>query len=51
VARQLRARGFDAVALKGGYDAWRAAYPVEPKDATSLLGSTPNMPERGKMNP
>jgi hypothetical protein len=31
VARQLQALGFDAAALKGGYAAWRAAYPVEPK--------------------
>jgi rhodanese-related sulfurtransferase len=34
VARQLRALGFEAAALKGGYAAWRAAYPVEPKVAT-----------------
>jgi len=31
VARQLLGLGFDAAALKGGYAAWRAAYPVEPK--------------------
>jgi len=31
VARQLLALGFDAAALMGGYKAWRAAYPVEPK--------------------
>jgi hypothetical protein len=31
VARQLQALGFDAAALKGGYTAWRAAYPVETK--------------------
>jgi hypothetical protein len=31
VARQLLALGFDAAALTGGYQAWRAAYPVEPK--------------------
>jgi hypothetical protein len=31
VARQLLALGFDAAALAGGYQAWRAAYPVEPK--------------------
>jgi rhodanese-related sulfurtransferase len=31
VARQLLALGFDAAALKGGYQAWRAAYPVESK--------------------
>jgi rhodanese-related sulfurtransferase len=30
VAQQLRSLGFDAAALKGGFDAWRAAYPVEP---------------------
>jgi rhodanese-related sulfurtransferase len=33
VARKLLALGFDAAALKGGYTAWRAAYPVEPKEA------------------
>jgi hypothetical protein len=31
VARQLRELGFDAVALKGGYNAWRARYPIESK--------------------
>jgi rhodanese-related sulfurtransferase len=31
VARQLIALGFDAAALQGGYAAWRAAQPVEPK--------------------
>jgi rhodanese-related sulfurtransferase len=31
VARQLRQLGFDAVALAGGYNAWRATHPVEPK--------------------
>ena len=31
MARQLLALGFDAAALTGGYHAWRAAYPVEPK--------------------
>jgi rhodanese-related sulfurtransferase len=31
VARHLRQRGFDAVALAGGYNAWRATHPVEPK--------------------
>jgi hypothetical protein len=31
VARQLRMHGFDAAALLGGYDAWRAMYSVEPK--------------------
>jgi rhodanese-related sulfurtransferase len=30
-ARLLQSLGFDAAALKGGYNAWRAAYPVEPK--------------------
>jgi rhodanese-related sulfurtransferase len=32
VAQQLRALGFDAAALQGGFDAWRAEYPVEPTD-------------------
>jgi rhodanese-related sulfurtransferase len=31
VARQLRQAGIDAAALKGGYNAWRATHPVEPK--------------------
>jgi len=31
VARQLLALGFDAAALQGGYQAWRATYPVEAK--------------------
>jgi hypothetical protein len=35
VARQLLALGFDAAALAGGYQAWRAAYPVEPKGRSS----------------
>jgi rhodanese-related sulfurtransferase len=30
VARELRSLGFEASALDGGYNAWRAAYPVEP---------------------
>jgi rhodanese-related sulfurtransferase len=33
VARQLRQLGFDADALQGGYEAWRAKYPVAPKPA------------------
>jgi rhodanese-related sulfurtransferase len=33
VARQLRTLGFDAAALAGGYAAWSAKYPVEPKQA------------------
>lgn len=28
--------GFDAAALEGGYNAWRAAYPVEPKNSSRL---------------
>ena len=30
VASQLRSEGFEAVALEGGFDAWRREYPVEP---------------------
>jgi hypothetical protein len=30
VARQLRSLGFQAAALKGGWEAWRAEQPVEP---------------------
>jgi rhodanese-related sulfurtransferase len=33
VARQLQASGIDAAVLAGGYNAWRAAHPVEPKSA------------------
>jgi hypothetical protein len=33
VARQLIGLGFEAAALEGGYAAWRARYPVEPKGA------------------
>ena len=29
-AQQLRYRGFDAVALKGGFETWRSLYPTEP---------------------
>jgi rhodanese-related sulfurtransferase len=32
VARQLKSLGFDAAALLGGYNAWQALYPVEPKE-------------------
>jgi hypothetical protein len=31
-------RGFDAAALLGGYHAWRATYPVEPKGSGAALG-------------
>jgi len=30
-------RGFDAAALLGGYDAWRAVYPVEPKGSGAVV--------------
>jgi hypothetical protein len=36
VARQLLSLGFDAAALAGGYNAWRAAYPVEAKGGVQL---------------
>jgi len=35
VARQLRALGFDAAALLGGFNAWRANHPVEPTEAAA----------------
>jgi hypothetical protein len=35
VAQQLQSLGFDAAALLGGYEAWRATYPVEAKRAVS----------------
>jgi rhodanese-related sulfurtransferase len=31
VAQQLQDLGFEARALLGGYDAWKAQYPVEDK--------------------
>jgi rhodanese-related sulfurtransferase len=34
VARQLIELGFDAVALEGGYNAWRQRFPVEAKGET-----------------
>jgi len=37
VARQLQRSGIDAVALAGGFDAWRAAHPVEPKVTGAAL--------------
>jgi rhodanese-related sulfurtransferase len=39
VARQLIALGFDAAALQGGYAAWRATQPVEPKAAIPIKGA------------
>lgn len=30
MALQLKSKGWDAAALDGGLDAWRADYPVEP---------------------
>ncbi|HET8906824.1 MAG TPA: hypothetical protein VFN11_07655 [Ktedonobacterales bacterium] len=36
MARTLREKGFDARALLGGYNAWRSAYPVEPKSKPDL---------------
>ncbi|HEY7091793.1 MAG TPA: hypothetical protein VH393_01350 [Ktedonobacterales bacterium] len=41
MALQLRRLGFDAVALAGGYAAWRAAYPVEPKGAAPDPAGSP----------
>lgn len=36
MAQKLRALGWEAAALEGGLDAWRAAgYPVEPAAATA----------------
>jgi hypothetical protein len=37
VARQLRALGFDARALAGGYNAWRRAYDVEPTAPSAFV--------------
>jgi rhodanese-related sulfurtransferase len=32
VARRLNKLGFKAAALEGGFDAWKARYPVEPAE-------------------
>ena len=32
MALELKAKGFDAAALEGGLDAWRAGHEVEPID-------------------
>lgn len=42
VARQLQSEGFQAAALKGGYPAWAAQYPVEPKSALINPGMIPS---------
>lgn len=39
VSRRLKAMGFEASALKGGYKAWEAQYPVEPKGRAALTMS------------
>jgi rhodanese-related sulfurtransferase len=36
VARYLNSKGFDAAALVGGYNAWHASYPVEPKGTVTI---------------
>jgi hypothetical protein len=41
VARELRALGFDAAALQGGYNAWRETYPVEPKRESRMTLHAP----------
>lgn len=42
VARQLQSEGFQAAALKGGYPAWAAQYPVEAKSALINPGMIPS---------
>lgn len=37
--------GFEAVALTGGYNAWRATQPVEPKHSRFVV-SQEQMPEQ-----
>ena len=45
MAQYLRERGYAAFALKGGYQAWKAAgYPLEPKEvevATTMADVCP----------
>ena len=36
VSRRLKALGFEASALRGGYKAWEALYPVEPKGLVAI---------------
>jgi rhodanese-related sulfurtransferase len=36
VSRFLESRGFHASALKGGYKAWEAEYPIEPKGSVTI---------------
>jgi rhodanese-related sulfurtransferase len=36
VSRRLKALGFEASALKGGYKVWEAQYPVEPKGRAAV---------------
>jgi rhodanese-related sulfurtransferase len=35
----LRSLGFEATALRGGFNAWRAAYPVEPIAEREVVGA------------
>jgi rhodanese-related sulfurtransferase len=35
--QQLRTLGFNASALEGGFNAWRAQYPVEPALKAAII--------------
>jgi 3-mercaptopyruvate sulfurtransferase SseA len=49
VAQFLREQGFDAFALKGGYQAWKAAgYPLEPKQVEMATTIADVCPECGR---
>ena len=41
MARKLNKLGFDATALEGGFDAWKAMYPTEAAEIEPV-GQTPN---------
>ncbi len=40
VSRRLKALGFEASALQGGYNAWRVEYPVEPKGSVLVSAAS-----------
>jgi 3-mercaptopyruvate sulfurtransferase SseA len=49
VAQFLREEGYEAYALKGGYQAWKTAgYPLEPKKVETTTTMADICPECGK---
>jgi 3-mercaptopyruvate sulfurtransferase SseA len=48
VAQFLREQGYEAFALKGGYQGWKAAgYPLEPKEVEEATTMADVCPECG----